>query len=126
MKYLLDTDLVIDHIRGKKYLDKQFFYAGCGISIITLGELLCGAYKSRSSKDGLQRINDFLGLGVTVKELDIKVIDIYAEYRAELETSGQRLDEFDLLIASTAIINNLTLITRNLSHFKRIKNLKLA
>lgn len=72
------------------------------------------------------RIIDFLGLGVTVKELDIKVIDIYAKYRAELETSGQRLDEFDLLIASTAIINNLKLITRNLSHFKRIKNLQLG
>lgn len=43
-----------------------------------------------------------------------------------MEKSGNRLDDFDLIIASCAMVHNLTLVTNNLAHFKRIEGLKLS
>lgn len=126
MKYLLDTDVIIDHIRSKKYLNSDLFKEDTAVSVITLGELLSGAYKSTNIKLSLKKIDNFLDLGIKIIDLNSETIDIYAQYRADLETSGQRLDEFDLLIAATALIEKRVLVTRNLNHFKRIKNLKLA
>ena len=39
--------------------------------------------------------------------------DIYAQEKARLRKSGKLVDDFDLLIASTAIFNKLTLVTDN-------------
>lgn len=36
--------------------------------------------------------------------------------------SGYLVDDFDLLVASTAIFNNLILVTDNMKHFNRIKH----
>lgn len=125
MKYLLDTDVVIDHLRRKKILTEQLLNNGT-ISIITLGELIYGAYKSVHPQKSLITLKDDLQI------LDFEVINInemnvaeFGRIKADLEIRGERLDDFDLLIASTAIVNNLILVTRNIKHFKRIKELKL-
>ena len=55
MRYLLDTDVVIDHFRGKRLLDLKFIQAG-SISIITLAELLYGVYKSHNPKKSLETL----------------------------------------------------------------------
>jgi len=47
------------------------------------------------------------------------------ELTAELREKGQPIDYRDAMIAGIAIENDLTLVTRNQSHFSRIKNLKL-
>jgi tRNA(fMet)-specific endonuclease VapC len=39
--------------------------------------------------------------------------------------AGTMLDDFDLIIASTALACNLTLISNNERHFGRIEGLKL-
>jgi len=46
MKNLLDTNIVIDHIRGKLPILPEMVKEGATISIISYGELLYGAYKS--------------------------------------------------------------------------------
>lgn len=126
MKYLLDTDVVIDHLRRKKILTEQLLNNGT-ISIITLGELIYGAYKSAYPQKSLITLKEDLAI------LDFEVINInemnvaeFGRIKADLEIRGERLDDFDLLIASTALVNNLVLVTRNKKHFKRIKGLKLA
>jgi tRNA(fMet)-specific endonuclease VapC len=45
--------------------------------------------------------------------------------KANLEQSGTRLDDFDLILASCALAYNLTLVTNNEKHFKRIDGLKI-
>ena len=54
------------------------------------------------------------------------VIAEFGRMKAELEIKGERLDDFDLLIAATASVNGFILVTRNTKHFKRIKGLKIA
>ena len=61
--------------------------------------------------------------------LDTNVlIDMFKEYarlRVRLEQQGTPLDDFDLLIAATALQEDLTLVTANKRHFERIEGLRL-
>lgn len=126
MKYLVDTDILIDHLRRKKAVQEQILDNGT-LSIITLGELIYGAYKSVHPHKALITLKEDLHI------LDFEIINLneitiaeFGKIKAELELKGERLDDFDLLVAATAIVNNLILVTRNRNHFKRIKGLKMV
>ncbi len=125
IKYLVDSDVAVDHIRGRRYLPSEVIEKGSAISIISIAELLYGAYKSANTKENLQNLDELLSLGIEVKNLNIEIVDTYAKLKADLEAEGKRLDEFDLLIGSCAKVNSLTLVTRNVKHFERIKDLKI-
>jgi len=50
--------------------------------------------------------------------------EIFGLLKSDLELSGNRLDDFDLIIAAIALSHNLTLVSNNEKHFKRIEGLK--
>ncbi len=50
-------------------------------------------------------------------------LDIYAKEKAKLKKKGQLIDDFDLIIGSSAIANEMILVTRNEKHFKRISGI---
>lgn len=127
MKYLLDTSVVVNFFRGKKLISETVLKSGAAISIITQAELFYGAIKSASSPRNLEIIKGFLrDLEIKVINLDEQIIFSFARQKAALEKQGRRLDDFDLLIAATAIKNNLILVTGNTRHFGRIRGLRLA
>lgn len=125
IKYLIDTDVAVDHIRGSRYLPSEIIKKGAAISIISIAELLYGAYKSANPKKNLRNLDELLGLGVEVKNLNIEIVDVYAQLKVDLERAGERIDEFDLLIGACAKVNALNLVTRNIKHFERIKGIKI-
>ena len=49
----------------------------------------------------------------------------FAEVRADLRRRGERLPDFDLVIAATALHHGLTVLTFNRRHFGRIPDPKL-
>jgi len=49
----------------------------------------------------------------------------YGEIRSLLEKQGTPLEHADLQIASIALSRNMTLITENIRHFKRVPGLKI-
>lgn len=53
------------------------------------------------------------------------VMQHFARIRGDLRRQGLLIGDLDLLIAATAIHYDLTLITRNLTHFQRAPDLKL-
>ncbi len=55
--------------------------------------------------------------GPQVLSLDDEVMDYFGKFKAELRSSGQIIGDIDLLIASVAVSNHLTLITNNIRHF---------
>lgn len=125
MKYLIDTDVLIDNLRHKARLDEKVVEAGA-TSIINLGELVYGAFKGTDPEKALGILENFLAdLEIEIINLEKETIFIFGELKANLEKKGARLDDFDLLIAAVAIVNKLTLVTRNFMHFKRVKGLKL-
>lgn len=126
MKYLLDSDVIINHLRSKKTLSPEIFVDGVGASVITQGELLYGAYKSASKKKNEQLITGFFeDFSLEILPLNSDIIYSYVKLRVELENNGTPLDQFDLLIASTALIYSLILVTNNNKHFERIPGLQI-
>jgi len=112
---LLDTDVVIEMLRKRRY------EAGA-ISIITLIEVLRGlrAEKRKKVKELLEESFDVLNINNQVIETSCSI------YR-NLKEKGMLVPDADILIAATAISNNMTLKTRD-KHFKELKKfgLKLA
>jgi predicted nucleic acid-binding protein len=49
----------------------------------------------------------------------------FGRIRGQLRRDGNLVGDMDLLIASTAIAHDLTLVTRNRRHFERIPGLEL-
>jgi len=123
-KYLLDTNICAYFLNGKFNLETKIDEAGfenCAVSEITIAELKYGVEKSTHKEKNRKTLETFQ------TKFDVipifPALDIYATEKARLKTKGKLLDDFDLLIGSTAIFNNLTLVTRNVSDFDRLEEI---
>lgn len=125
-KYLIDTNTCIYYIKGKFNLKKKFEQAdpdNCYISEITLAELKFGVENSDHKENNQKALSNFL-TGVKIVPI-FHSLDLYAKEKARLRKAGNMLDDFDLLIGVTSIMHNLTMVTNNTDHFKRIKGISL-
>ncbi len=52
-------------------------------------------------------------------------MEAFGSLKAQLEQGGNRLDDFDLVIAATAITIGYRLVTNNEKHFSRIEGLEI-
>ena len=125
MTHLLDTDVIISHL----YKKVSLVYppnTKLTMSVITLGELLYGANKAPHSAIVSDQITQTrTKLSITLLPVTETIITLFAQLKVNLERSGQKLADFDLLIAATALAHDLILVTSNKKHFKRIPGLKL-
>jgi predicted nucleic acid-binding protein len=125
--YLLDTDTIIYNLKGERSVRRalrEHIQDPMNISIITLTELLYGAYKSQHPDANLARIRA-IEQSFEVLPTGEESADTFARLKSELERQGTRLDDFDLLIASCALAHNLILVSNNTRHFTRIPSLRL-
>lgn len=126
--YLIDTDYVINLLKGRK--EAITFFQSIGfteelyISIITVAEVLEGIYNYKDSKS-LKVFQDLLDEEFTILNIDLEVVKNYALLHGVLRKRGNLLDKFDLLIASTCLAYDQTLVTGNVKHFSRIPNLNI-
>lgn len=127
MKYLADSDWVADYLNGQDSavtLLTSLREVGLGISVITFGEIQEGIIYGRQRAADETGFIDFLG-SVSVLPVTRRTMRHFAEVRGRLRLEGQLITDMDLLIASTALANSLTLVTRNIRHFARIPGLEL-
>ena len=125
--YLLDTDTIIYSLKGHKGVIKNLekhIDDPVKISIITLMELYYGAYKSERVSGNLAKIKT-IESGFEIIPTGNESAEIFGRLKATFQKKGTSLDDFDLIIASCALANNLVLVTNNIKHFKRIESLKL-
>lgn len=126
MKYLLDTNIIVNYLRGKFFIPEKIIEEGSGVCIIGLAELYYGAYNSDNPEKSLTKLEDMLSnLGIETIKLDDKMAHKFGKLKTKLRKKGRLVDDFDLLIASTALENGLILVTDNLKHFSRIEGLKI-
>ena len=125
-KYLLDTNICAYFLNGKFNLESKIDEVGfenCVVSEITIAELKYGVQKSTLKEKNRKTLESFQ------TKFDIIPIfpslDIYAKEKARLKTKGKVLDDFDLLIGSTAIFNKLILVTKNVSDFDRLEDIEI-
>jgi tRNA(fMet)-specific endonuclease VapC len=92
------------------------------IYIVTIAELQFGAYNSGKVQKNLERIQYLRNIIQTIN-LDITITEEYAKIKSKLRKIGNLIDDLDILIGATAIVNGLTIITNNEQYFNRIDNI---
>jgi tRNA(fMet)-specific endonuclease VapC len=127
MSYLIDTDIIIYSIKGNNIVQKYFLENERfpkAISVITYGELLFGAKKSKNQDKNLAVVYRIKEL-FPIIDIDQAVIETFSGIKATMQRLGYMIEDMDLMIASTALTMNLILVTNNERHFSRIKGLKI-
>jgi len=123
----LDTDVLIDFLRGKnevvdviQEIEKEFVLA---TTTVNLFELYFGAYKTGKEKN-VEAVNE-LAERIEVLELNKKSAELAGKIMAELEKKGLEIGIRDTMIAGTVLESGSILYTRNVKHFRKIKEIKL-
>ncbi len=125
--YLLDTDIIIYSLKADKAVRRNLrrhLHDPIKISTVTLMELYYGAYKSKKIANNLAKIKTIENT-FEIIPVSRELVEIFGVLKSGLEKVGKPLDDFDLILASTAMSHNLTIVTNNEKHFGRIDGLKM-
>jgi tRNA(fMet)-specific endonuclease VapC len=128
MSYLLDTNVCIRYLRnpaspvGLKLIEKG--WEGVFVSATTVFELFSGSYGATNPSREAARVAEFL------KKIKCIPFDQYAAEHAAnildgLEQRGEVIGPYDIQIAAVAIVQNLKLVTHNVSEFGRVPHLDI-
>jgi tRNA(fMet)-specific endonuclease VapC len=124
--YLLDTDTCVYFLNGHPSVTKKFAQVGASslrLCDVTLAELYFGAYNSQNVQQNLARVASLAHL--TQFSTDIWVAEMFGQVKADLKKRGQIIGDFDILIASFALVHGCILVTNNVRHFGRITGLQI-
>ena len=99
MKYLIDTDYVVDYLKGKTQaiqLLTTLAPNGLAISLITYGEIYEGIYYGHNPSYHERVFLNFLR-GVSVLPLNKPTLRQFAHIRGRLRAQGKLIGDPDLL-----------------------------
>lgn len=125
-KYLIDTDICIFYLKGKFGLNKKIIEVGienCFISEITIAELTFGAHKSTQLEKHLAEVKNIRVLFEIVPIYGS--IENFGREKARLHKAGIPIPDFDLLIGTTAVANDMVMVTNNTKHMSRIEGIRI-
>lgn len=95
-----------------------------GVSVHVVCELRAGAELARRPLKEHDALDELLR-GLVVVYPDSRFAAVYARLLAAVKKSGGPMAVMDLLIATTAILDDAALITRNVKDFSRVPGLRL-
>jgi len=127
VRFLLDTDWVIDHFNGIAAITRrleQLRPSGLALCVISLAELYEGVHYSRDPAASRRVLSRFVS-GLTVVPIDDEICDIFGRERGKLRQHGRTVGDFDLLIGATGLRHGLTICTNNRRHFEVIDGVQL-
>lgn len=125
--YLLDTNIISEPSKPAKNpsvvnkIERNVEFSS--ISSITWGEILSGikCLPKGAKREALQSyyINQVQKI-FDIIPFDTSAAAVYSDLVERLKEKGTPAPKFDMMIAATAISNNLILVTRNTADFKAI------
>jgi tRNA(fMet)-specific endonuclease VapC len=128
MPYLIDSDIVIDHLANIKSATDllETLAEGIAVSIITYMETYQGVLRSSHPTSAHSQFQAFLET-VPFLPFSLAVAERCASLRETLKKEGKRVKAraLDLMTAAVALENSLTLVTRNSEDYKDIPDLLL-
>ena len=127
MHFLIDTNILIYRLKNMGNVNDNFLkYQNepmC-VSVVSYGELVYGAEKSKSVEKNLKTVHEIKDI-FPLADITSDIMDVFGSIKAHVQKIGKTSDDMDLLIAATAIANEMTLVTHNTKHFEHIPNLNL-
>ena len=127
MQYLLDTNTCIDVMRNQRNVISRMSRlapSDCVISTVTSYELHTGIAKCASPDEEKEKV-DLLLKTVVELPFDQTAAREAGRIRATLESRGEMIGPYDVLLAAQAIAARLTLVTANTKEFERVAGLRL-
>lgn len=123
--YLIDSSVIIEYTKGNRTVVDLLDNIKVDLcsSYIVMAELYEGIFRSKNEVE--KNIIGFMESLDKIYGLDKRTSKIFGKLRSDLKKKGQIIEDMDILIASTCLANNLTLITLNIKHFNRIKDLEI-
>ena len=126
-KYLLDTSTCIELRRGNQIVRQHCVEHNqlCCISAITAIELLYGAYDApeRYREKEIAKAKMLIDY-YTIVGID-EIPEAFSREKLRLESIGQIIEDFDLMIGITGREVGMTIVTHNQKHFNRIDGIKI-
>ncbi|MBM4368396.1 MAG: PIN domain-containing protein [Deltaproteobacteria bacterium] len=126
MRYLLDTSTVsaLARSRPPAGLERRIDLHGgqYAIASLVVAELRFGAQRHPDPvrRERLTAFVDGVVLSTPVVPFDARAGEWLGVERARLELAGTPVDLADLIIAATAAVNQLVVVTVNMRHFERM------
>lgn len=127
MRYLLDTDICIAALRGHAGVRARLQSVtpdDCGVSTVTVFELLSGVERCRRPDGERRKVEAFLA-PLHVLPFDHEAAVRAAKVRWGLEKAGQPIGPYDLQIAAQALALDVVVVTGNAGEFSRVPELRV-
>jgi tRNA(fMet)-specific endonuclease VapC len=127
MRYLLDTNAVIDYLRGHAPLRTRLLAQApgdLGVSTLTLHELERGLGLNGNPPKKRAALTAFLAQMV-ILPFDEDAARASGQADAALRVRGDMIGPLDVLIAGAALSASVTLVTHNVAEFSRVDGLKV-
>ena len=128
MSFLLDTNIVSYHLKRPRGLTHLFVqYSGrLYVSSIALAELYVWAFGKPDPTAAVAKVELMLREEVSMLSFDEDCARKFGQIREGLMRQGVGVSPVDLLIASVALVYDLTLVTNNTADFLNIPGLRLV
>lgn len=129
MTFVLDSNVIIDTLRGRQNSVRQRFLAEVAqgtplfVPSLVMFELYFGAAKSLDPIKERARLATFTAGAVRILDFDVDDAASGGELRATLAAAGTPIGPYDVLIGAQALRRKLTLVTADLAEFSRIPGL---
>jgi tRNA(fMet)-specific endonuclease VapC len=124
--YLLDTDILIELLRGRGRPAAARFRESEGriaVSTVSVMELEYGVERSRDRERNRIAVNSLLSR-LDVLAFDAAAAENAGRLRSELAAAGMPMGPYDVLIAGHARSRGLSVLTHNLRQFGRVPGLR--
>jgi tRNA(fMet)-specific endonuclease VapC len=128
MKYLIDTDWIIDHLKGEEKVVRKLeklASEGVAVSIISLAEIYEGVYSSRDPVKSQKLFEEFLAPDLTILDVDQEISKVFGKERGRLRQQKKMISDFGLMIASTCLYYDLILLSNNRRHYEMVEGLRI-
>ncbi|MBT9587640.1 type II toxin-antitoxin system VapC family toxin [bacterium] len=132
MKYLLDTNLLSEAIKPKPHSgvlarlqDPDLKLATAAVVWLELRQGFERLPTGRRKTIVGEYLHGLRGSNLQILDYTEACAELQAQFSAALTRQGRPVPLVDAMIASTALVYNLTLVTRNRSDFEAIPNLRL-
>ncbi len=92
---------------------------------MTVGDLWTRAKRAKNGQRVHRAVGEFIEL-VDVIDIDQQVALRFGELRARMFDAGTPMPDMDAVIAATALVHNLTLVTHNTADFQNVEGLRIV
>ncbi len=126
---ILDTDFIIDVMNKENFAVEKLqrlsaYKAHFRVSAPTIFELWVGIALSKMPRDERMKVESALS-DFDVLQLSLSTAQKAGEIHGTLLKARQEIDVVDSMIAGIALLENETVLTRNVKHFSRVRGLRV-